>query len=119
MDRLNPVDFENLPCEILESIEDAKQEHGWNSVGVRIQRGVEFSLGPIDHVSHVWVDGEETDEELDGICAISASDIRALCKTAGGYFGDHVAIIVGDNLGMGEDPNEVVLGNAEVWEVLA
>ena len=44
----------------------------WNFVAVRIQ-DVPFGLGEIDHISHVWVDGNETDEEL-------AGNLRNQCK---------------------------------------
>ena len=37
---LNPIDWANLPEKILEAIEAAKAEHGWDNVGIRIQEDV-------------------------------------------------------------------------------
>ena len=83
-------------------------------VAIRVQE-VPFELGAIDHVSSVWVDGEETDEELDGICAIRAKDV----DKSDTYFGDHVAIIAGNRYTYGEDIGEVIIEDAEVVEILA
>lgn len=47
--------------------------NNWDSYekyGIRIQEQG-FELGTVDHNSKVWVDGEETEDELDGICAIN------------------------------------------------
>lgn len=115
----NPIDWANLPEEILSTIKAVKAEYGWSGVGIRIQEGIPFALGPIDHVSNVWVDGEDTGEELPGICVISASNINLMCRNAVYYSGNHVAILAGDVVGFGEDPGEVILTNAEVVEVLA
>ena len=116
---LNPIDWANLPEKILEAIEAAKAEYGWANVGIRIQEDIPFTLGPIDHVSNVWADGEDTGEELPGICTLSAENMQQLCKYAACYFGNHVAILAGDIAGCGEDPGELILANAEVVEVLA
>lgn len=83
-------------------------------VAIRVQE-VPFELGAIDHVSSVWEDGEETDEELDGICAIRAKDV----DKSDTYFGDHVAIIAGNRYTYGEDIGEVIIEDAEVVEILA
>ena len=64
----NPIDWANLPETILAAIDAAKAEHGWCNVGIRIQEDIPFTPGPIDHISTIWVDGEETDEPLPGIC---------------------------------------------------
>lgn len=116
---LNPINWDNLDPAIIASIEEAKAANGWHNVGIRIQDGIQFEAGPLDHVSHVWIDGDDTGEELPGVCAISADDIGVLCRNAKFYAGDHVAIVVGDVSGMGEDPAEVIFTNAEVWQVLA
>ena len=118
MNSLNPINWGKLPEEILNSIEAAKAEYGWDSIGIRIQEDIPFTVGPINHVSRVWIDGEETEEELPGICTISATCIYILCKAATGYIGDHVAIIAGDVVQYGEDLGEVIMSDAEVVEVL-
>ena len=40
-------------------------------------------------------------------------------ELAKGYFGDHIAIIGGNNMEYGEDLGEIIIKNAEVMEVLA
>lgn len=119
MKSYNPINWESLDKDIISAIEDAKAENGYSNVGIRIQAGIAFEEGPINHISHIWVDGDDTGVELSGICAISAQNISSLCKNAGYYFGDHVAIIVGDVSERGEDPDEVIMTNAEVYKVLA
>lgn len=83
-------------------------------VGLRIQ-DVPFELGKIDHCSKVWVDGEETDEYLDGICVIRADQIDQSAR----YFGDHIAVLAGNDYTYGEDVGEIILSDAVVVEILA
>lgn len=98
--------------------------HDWaydyDCVGVRVQ-GEPFELGPIDHVSHIWVDGDDTGEELPGICA---QDVHTLERyndpvRYGVYPGDHVAIIAGDLDSWGVDPGEIIIRNAVVIDILS
>ena len=107
MNSLNPINWGKLPEKILNSIEAAKAEYGWDSIGIRIQEDIPFTVGPINHVSRVWIDGEETEEELPGICAISATCINILCKAA-----------TCDVVQYGDDLGEVIMSDAEVVEVL-
>lgn len=86
----------------------------YDFVAVRIQE-VPFELGEIDHVSHVWVDGNETDEELAGICGINVKDLQY----AGDYYGDYAAIICGDCAMGGEDMGELIIEDPVVVEILA
>lgn len=83
-------------------------------IGIRVQE-VPFELGELGHRSHVWVDGDDTGEELSGVSVIRA-DRAELAKN---YFGNHVAIIVGNAYTYGEDLGEIVLEDAEVYEILA
>lgn len=112
---LNPIDWEHLPQEIIDAIEDTKEDYDF--VGVRIQES-SFDLGPIYHTSHIWVDGEDTGEELPGICAVSASNINKMRREASWYFGDHVAIIASYYGEWGEDTEEIILRDAEVVKIL-
>ena len=84
-------------------------------VAVRTQ-DEDFDIGPIDHCSHVWVDGEDTEEELDGICA---STINGAAYHADGYyFGAHTAIICGNRYTWGEDVDEVIISDPVVVRIL-
>lgn len=88
--------------------------YDYEVVGVRVQEQP-FELGELRHVSHVWVDGDDTGEELPGVCVVKAehSDRGHL------YFGDHVAIIAGNRYSYGEDPGEIIIEDPVVVEVLA
>ncbi|MBR1708798.1 MAG: hypothetical protein IJ719_08225 [Clostridia bacterium] len=73
-----------------------------------------FELGSLDHLSHIWVDGDDTGEELDGICA-TCIDYDLIKRTH--LFADHVALIGGTRIASGEDEGEIILANAKVLYV--
>jgi hypothetical protein len=81
-------------------------------VGVRVQEQ-EFELGTIEHLSHVWDNGDDTGVELDGICVCSLDHLGA-----NNYFGNHVAIICGNEAEYGEDDGELIIRDAEVVKVI-
>lgn len=92
-------------------------DNAFDYIGVRTQEQ-EFELGTIDHTSKVWIDGEETDEELDGLCVTDYENpaVKAHGSDRSGscYFGDHVALI-GYNYGSdGEDDGEIIARDPEV-----
>lgn len=99
---------------IMNRIEEIRENSEYEYIGVRVQEN-EFTKGEILDNSFVWVDGEITDEELDGTCAVKLED----AELAKGYFGDHVAIIGGDYMEYGQDLGEIIIRDAEVLEVLA
>lgn len=69
--------------------------------------------------SYVWDDGECTDEELSGTCAVGISDalsdeeIIARAKDTLRYYGDanKVLLIEDEHQEYGADENEVILGH--------
>ncbi len=107
---------------IKELAETYLSEYGF--VGIRTQEQP-FELGDINHLSVVWEDGEETEEELDGI---SVTDIRSKYVAMhadnkkdgldGFYYGDHVAIIAGYSAEGGGDEGELIIKDAVVVEIL-
>lgn len=97
---------------INETVESLDLEETYGYVGVRVQE-VPFELGKISHCSKVWVDGDETDEELDGICATTLNRL-----TANQYFGDHVAILCGNSAEYGEDVGEIIISDAVVAAII-
>ena len=99
---------------IMNRIEEIRENSEYEYIGVRVQEN-EFTKGEILDNSFVWVDGEITDEEVDGTCAVKLED----AELAKGYFGDHVAIIGGDYMEYGQDLGEIIIRDAEVLEVLA
>lgn len=102
-----------LTDEVKEKIDDLR--FAYEYVGVRFQ-DFSFKLGPIDHVSHVWYDGNDTGIGIDGLCALHIDKIDTLGKF-GGYSGDHCAIICGNRATWGEDPGEIII-NDPVCEII-
>lgn len=76
-----------------------------------------FELGEIDHLSHAWDDGDDTGEEIDGLSATTVKSARIDMHTAeyspshGFYYGNHAAIVCGNDYEMGEDEGEVVISD--------
>lgn len=76
-----------------------------------------FELGEIDHLSHVWDDGDDTGEEIEGLSATTTTSNRIDMHTAenslshGFYYGNHAAIVCGNDYVMGEDEGEVVISD--------
>ena len=54
---------------IMERIEEIKDEYDFGYIGVRVQEDA-FVLGEMLNNSFAWVDGEMTEEELNGTCAV-------------------------------------------------
>lgn len=105
-----------MSAEMIENIKKIAEEMdlSWDYefVGVRVQEQ-EFELGTIEHLSHVWDNGDDTGVELDGICVCSLDRLGS-----NNYFGDHVAIICGNEAEYGEDDGELIIRDAEVVKVI-
>lgn len=99
---------------IIDRIDEIQDAYDYGYIGIRVSDS-EFVEGEILDNSFVWVDGEMTDEELDGTCAIMLKD----AKLANAYHGSHVAIIGSDSMEYGQDLGEIILRDAEVLEVIA
>lgn len=106
-----------VTTEMIEKVKEMAADiyREYEYIGIRIQDETPFELGNLDHVSHVWVDGDDTGEELGGVCVIKG-DRAELAKS---YFGDYVAIIGGNNAEYGEDNGELIISDPVVLEVLA
>lgn len=77
--------------------------------GLRMHDG-ETSIGEILPNSFVWIDGDWTEEELDGTCAVDLRNQKAeqLCST---YFGNAI-VIAGNSASYGEDDGEIIICDA-------
>lgn len=105
-------------AELKETIDNNDWDIEYGKFGIRIQEQA-FELGTIDHNSKVWIDGEETDEELDGVCTIDLDSPEAAEVLNGnGYFGSHIALLAGDRYEYGCDAGEVILKDAEVLYII-
>lgn len=103
-------------AEISNKIEEIKENGCFYGVfGIRVQEE-SFELGTMDHCSYVWIEGEQTDEELPGVCAISENSIMSGTHE---YFGDHVAVVAGDRYTYGVDPGEIIIEDPEVVYIFA
>ena len=105
-----------MNAEMIKNIKKVAEEMGlswdYEVVGVRVQEQ-DFELGTIEHLSHVWDNGDDTGVELDGICVCSLDRLGV-----NNYFGDHVAIICGNEAEYGEDDGELISRDAEVVKVI-
>lgn len=105
-----------MNAEMIKNIKKVAEEMGlswdYEFVGVRVQEQ-DFELGTIEHLSHVWDNGDDTGVELDGICVCSIDRLGV-----NNYFGDHVAIICGNEAEYGEDDGELIIRDAEVVKVI-
>lgn len=105
-------------AELKEMIDNNDWDIEFEKFGIRIQEQP-FDLGSIDHNSKVWIDGEETDEELDGVCSINLDAPEAVeCLNGYGYFGNHIALIASDSYEYGQDVGEIILKDAVVLYII-
>lgn len=101
----------------IEEIRATMEELQWDYGMVAIRTQDEpFELGAIDHFSHIWEDGDDTGEELDGVCGTTANGVEKHIN--GYYFGNHVAIIAGNSYEYGEDEDEVIIKDAVVVKII-
>lgn len=89
--------------------------------GERIRYGVrwdtrELNVGDTLPNSYVWEDGNKTDEELDGVCAIDLSTINRAISLP--QYKGNPYLIKGEYLETGNDLGEILLANAVVVRAL-
>ena len=105
-------------AELKEMIDSNDWDIKYSRFGIRVQE-LPFEPGPMDHKSKVWIDEEETYEELNGVCAIDLNAPEAAESLKGnGYFGSYIALIGGYNYEYGFDAGEVILKDAEVLYII-
>ena len=100
---------------IRDVVDEMELDWEYDYIGIRVQE-VPFELGAMDHVSHVWVDGTETEEELNGVCCTDIKRIEEAMRYYHNswYYGDHMAIVCGNRSEYGEDVGEIIIKDAEV-----
>lgn len=103
--------------EIKSIMEDLEWDGEYEVYGIRTQDEEFDAEGEtMTHVSHIWDDGEDTDEELDGVCA---STIKGIAEHVNGtYYGRHCAIIAGNDYTWGEDANEIIITDPVVIRII-
>lgn len=109
-----------LTREQRERIAAIAEEYNWDYECIAVRKQAEpFELGEINHVSHIWDNGEDTGEELSGLCAIKADALDTSARVNGDYFGDHIAVIAGNSYEYGEDAGEVIISDPVVIAVIS
>lgn len=97
----------------IDNIQDIIAQHAgdYEYVGIRIQEMPSEVGKELTHNSHVWDDGEDTGEEIDGVCAIDPKQIQYLSRMEinMGYFGEYILIIGSDYAQHGADPAEIIM----------
>lgn len=96
-------------------IDEIGAEYGF--IGIRVQDEA-FGLHVGDtvmHNSHIWDDGEDTEEELDGVCAMN---LRALDMIICEYYGETILVLGSDDAEYGDDLGEIVMRDAKVLAVI-
>ena len=110
---------------------DEKQALKSNFIGIRYDDNA-YQLGDELENSHDWPEGNWTETELDGACAVnmmsSGGDYQDLdefkkhaieqLNDSNEYLNENVYLISGTSYEYGNDPNEVILTNPEVIGIL-
>lgn len=111
------AEFSAVTKKMIERAKDMATDpyRDYEYIGIRVQDGVPFDLGEMSHISHIWDDGDDTGEELPGVCVIDGRKAEYSVL----YSGDHVAIIGGNHAEYGEDPGEIIISDPVVLAVLA
>ena len=96
--------------EIIELIEAGEYEH----YGLRAHRGDAAAVGEWLGNSRVWVDGDPTDDELGGICAIkviagTAESVLATIRKMYAWGGAQIVLVGGYYASYGEDRDEIII----------
>ena len=99
--------------EIKSFLNGLNEDSEYDYYGIRTQKQ-EFQLGEIEHKSSIWIDGDETEEQLDGICTWLLYDRfyderHNDIENALVYQGEHIAIIASNYADGGEDTNEMIM----------
>ena len=105
-----------LNAEQINKIKEIAEEYDFDyaAIGFRSQ-DVPFALGSIAHVSHIWDNGDDTGEDLPGICVCSVK----LVDRNPDYYGEHCAVIAGNAYEYGEDEGEYIIRDPEVIAIIA
>jgi hypothetical protein len=96
--------------DILRVVEQNIDEY--EHIGIRIQEMPAVVGQELNHHSHVWDDGEDTGEKLDGVCALEWEQFNRLDSfaLATGYAGPYVLVLgTYGNVEWGNDPAEIIM----------
>lgn len=109
---------------MIDLIKSAIAKSDYEYYGIRVDDDVAYQIGDEIACSRIWVDGECTDETLNGTSCVglrfNASDdeIEEAIEIANQYYGDRVYLIASDSMEYGEDDGEYILHDAVVVAIL-
>ncbi len=94
--------------------------YDYDYVGIRIHDGnADVSIGQtMTYISHVWVDGEMTDDMLDGVCAVSVKLAARYKLSFGAYVGSTILILGSNRADSGEDDGEIIMYAPTVLDIM-
>jgi len=102
------------------SMVENKYSGEYDFIGIRVQEQRTNEIGDyMTHKSSIWIEGEETEELLDGVSAVDVREAAHLEDVDyGGYMGNVVYILGCDYATYGEDEGEIVMEDAIVLEII-
>ena len=108
-----------MNAKLIKQIANEAKKHlndQYDFIGIRIQEDTYgASIGDnVTHNSSVWDDGNQTEEYLDGVCAI---DVTSKRDTAG--YAGNIALVLGSySVWGGEDPAELIMQDAVILDII-
>lgn len=103
---------------IASQIMDKDYYYDYDCIGLRVQEDDIDSKGDImRHKSYVWIDGDITDDQLEGVCAVDVEDADKLSKYSG-YPGNYVYVLGSVRARGGNDPGEIIMINPVVLDLI-
>lgn len=87
------------------------QNYDYDYIGLRVQESdYGWTVGQmISYQSKIWIDGEETEDEIGGICAVDAEQASSHILGFGAYTGDTIVVLASNAACRGEDDGEIIL----------
>jgi len=107
--------------EIYEIAQKVKDISNYDYIGIRVQEDFNEKIGDtLTHRSFVWVDGEETTELLNGVCAVDVNRLNHTFAIGNGAYSGDVVLILGCNgyCDRGEDVAEIIMENPIIIDII-
>jgi len=108
--------------EIVENIkneENSKNEY--NYYGIRYHYNKDVKIGDYTNNSNIWIDGDATDDFLNGVCTLDIREmvendysVEEIFEAANeySYEGGEVIVLAGNQAENGNDEMELIINNA-------
>ena len=103
---ISATEIHKIAKEIIEKYGD-----DYDNIGIRIQDSDygKKAGDTINHISKHWIDGEMTDIDTDGVCAIDAREASERILDFGYYEGSVIIVIESIYSTLGEDDGEIIM----------